>query len=58
MAKRSWSKGARERTHLVRIDADVYEDAKKAADKALMPLKRWVSQLIRERIWQGKNDAA
>jgi predicted HicB family RNase H-like nuclease len=45
--KKSWSKGRREPTLLVRLDVDVYQRAKEEAEKAKMTLKAWVSQVIR-----------
>jgi len=47
MIKKSWGKGRREPTLLVRLEADVYQGAKEEAEKAKMTIKAWISQVVR-----------
>lgn len=47
MAKKVWAKGRREATHLVRLEADIYQAAKDMAEKEGMTLKAWISLVIR-----------
>ena len=47
MAKKSWAKGRKDPTLLVRLDPDIYQGAKEEADKAKMTMKAWVSMVIR-----------
>jgi len=48
--KKSWAKGRKDPTLLVRLDPDIYEGAKKEAEKAKMTLKAWVSQCVRKEL--------
>jgi predicted HicB family RNase H-like nuclease len=47
MSKKSWAKGRKDPTRLVRIDPDIYQGAKEEAEKSKMTLKDWVSQCVR-----------
>jgi predicted HicB family RNase H-like nuclease len=47
MTKKVWAKGRREATHLVRLEPDIYQDAKNMAEKEGMTLKAWISLVIR-----------
>ena len=50
MSKKSWAKGRKDPTRLVRVDPDVYEISKQEADKDKMTLKDWVSSVIRREL--------
>ena len=45
--KKSWAKGRKDPTLLVRLDPDIYAGAKEEAEKAKMTLKAWISQCVR-----------
>lgn len=53
MAKRSWAKNENEKLRLIRVDPEVHESAKLAAHESLMPLKAWVSMVLKERLQMG-----
>lgn len=45
--KKSWARGRKEPTLLVRLEPDVYQGAKEEAEKAKMTMKAWISEVIR-----------
>ena len=47
MKKKVWARGRKDPTCLVRIEADIFEEAKVQAEKDGMSLKAWVSLMIR-----------
>jgi predicted HicB family RNase H-like nuclease len=47
MVKKSWAKGRKDPTCLVRVEPDIYNEAKEEAEKEKMTLKAWISMVIR-----------
>ncbi len=50
MAKRSWSKGRKEATKLIRVTPEIHAAIVKAADAAAMPIKEWVCNILKKEI--------
>ncbi len=55
MAKKSWAKGRKDPTLLVRLESDVYERSKMIAEKNKMTLKSWISHIVRIELDKNKH---
>jgi predicted HicB family RNase H-like nuclease len=50
MAKKSWSKGRKEQSCMVRINLEIHKKAKILAESRRMSLKGWISEVLQYEI--------